>query len=218
MATQPTWSDIFDTDRKTGALKLGRNRLDDYATKYLSRRCKEALSTPMPLPVDKILADEGLVVKEVSLSKNLDVFGCCVLLDGEVPIYEAHRLAPRILMPAKSFRKKAEELNSEIRAKKTDDSPSCDGLIEALSKFFIVSRSSVKYRLLEVGLMEELVKFDDYEDVYAEVNSRDEFVPITPSEAFELLHTNTALQKWIQKDCFIFAEGYFVLAGPKYVK
>ena len=266
----------------------------------------------MPLPVDKILADEGLVVKEVSLSKNLDVFGCCVLLDGEVPIYDvgtdqykrirypaktilidpnsvsmygegakrntliheaihwekdkryfeilairhtdtaeklypilcrhtetyyepsgkkktkenevrwlewqAHRLAPRILMPAKSFRKKAEELISEIRAKKTDDSPSCDGLIEALSKFFIVSRSSVKYRLLEVGLMEELVKFDDYEDVYAEVNSRDEFVPITPSEAFELLHTNTALQKWIQKDCFIFAEGYFVLASPKYVK
>ena len=55
MTNKPTPSDIFDINKKTGALILGKNRLEDYATKYLARHCKEALETPMPLPVDEIL-------------------------------------------------------------------------------------------------------------------------------------------------------------------
>ena len=88
MTNKPTSSDIFDINRKTGALILGKNRLDDYATKYLARYCKKALETPMPLPVDEILQKANLTVKEVSLSRNLDIFGCCLLLDGEVEIYD----------------------------------------------------------------------------------------------------------------------------------
>lgn len=42
----------------------------------------------MPLPVDEILQKANLTVKEVSLSRNLDIFGCCLLLDGEVEIYD----------------------------------------------------------------------------------------------------------------------------------
>ena len=83
MAKKLTSSDIYDINRKTGALILGKNRLDDYATKYLTKHCKEALLTPMPLPVEKILEDAKLTVKEVSLSRNLDIFGCCLLLDGD---------------------------------------------------------------------------------------------------------------------------------------
>lgn len=71
MTSKPTSSDIYDINRKTGALILGKNRLEDYATKYLTKHCKEALETPMPLPVEKILEDEKLTVKEVSLSKDL---------------------------------------------------------------------------------------------------------------------------------------------------
>ena len=89
MEKRPTWSDLYDINPRTGALRLGKNRLDDYATKYLSKRCKEALITPMPLPVNKILEDEGLTVEEASLSRNLDVFGCCLLLDGDVSVYDA---------------------------------------------------------------------------------------------------------------------------------
>ena len=43
----------------------------------------------MSLPVEKILAEAQLTVKEVSLSRNLDIFGCCLLLDGEVDVYDA---------------------------------------------------------------------------------------------------------------------------------
>ena len=88
MTNKPTSSDIFDINKKTGALILGKNRLDDYATKYLTRHCKKALETPMPLPVDEILQKANLTVKEVSLSRNLDIFGCCLILDGEVEIYD----------------------------------------------------------------------------------------------------------------------------------
>ena len=312
MTKRPTWNDIFDVNPKTGALRLGRNRLDEYASKYLKQRCAEALSTPMPLPVNKILADEGLTVKEVSLSKNLDIFGCCVLLDGDIPVYDAtkdsyhnvhypagtilidpeseemygkgakrntlihealhwekdkryfdimalshsedteklypimcrhtgmfyeppenkktkdnevkwlewqaHRLAPRVLMPAEPFKEKALYYINSYKQDNSVKTPSCDNLIEDLSEFFIVSRTSVKYRLLEVGLGDVISTFDDYEDVYANINKETEFVSITYLEAFKLLNTNTTFKKWIQKECFIFIDGYFVLADPKYVK
>ncbi|HBY3445197.1 TPA: hypothetical protein MIY84_004154, partial [Clostridioides difficile] len=73
-----TSSDIFDINKKTGALILGKNRLDDYATKFLTKYCKQALVEPMPLPVDDILKEMGLKVQEAFLSSNLDVFGCCL--------------------------------------------------------------------------------------------------------------------------------------------
>ena len=234
MTKKLTSSDIYDINRKTGALILGKNRLDDYATKYLTKHCKEALLTPMPLPVEKILEEAQLMVKEVSLSRNLDIFGCCLLLDGEVDVYDsnngtsrsvsfpagtilidpdseavygegakrntlihealhwekdkmyfeilalknaaaseklypimcqqsetffeppegkktkenevkwlewqAHRLAPRVLMPFEMFKLKALELIASYNDSQNDIIPSCDTLIEDLSTFFIVSR------------------------------------------------------------------------------
>lgn len=87
MKSKITSSDIFDINRKSGALILGSNRLDDYATKFLTKYCKEALSEPMPLPVDEILQKMSLKIEEVSLSSNLDIFGCCLLLDGCIDVY-----------------------------------------------------------------------------------------------------------------------------------
>ncbi len=311
MTNRPTSSDIFDINKKTGALILGKNRLDDYATKYLTRHCKKALETPMPLPVDQILQKAGLTVKEVSLSRNLDVFGCCLLLDGEVEIFDqelgtsktvtypagtvlidpdseamygegakrntiihealhwekdktyfeilalknaaaseklypimcrqsetfyepperkktkenevkwlewqAHRLAPRVLMPFAMFKKKSLELIENYQNPQSDTMPSCDALIEDLSEFFIVSRSSVKYRLIEVGLLDRISAFSDYDAVYAELNSRKEYVALTPTEAYQLINTDSSLGEWISGGRFVFAEGYFVLADKKYV-
>ena len=88
MAKQLTPSDIFDVNPKTGALILGANRLDDYAAKFLGQHCKAALTTPMALPVEDMLAEANLTVKTASLSRNLDIFGCCLLLDGYVDVYD----------------------------------------------------------------------------------------------------------------------------------
>ncbi|MCD7716051.1 MAG: hypothetical protein LUI39_06340 [Lachnospiraceae bacterium] len=306
MTKKPTSSDIYDVNKKTGALILGKNRLDDYARKFLQKNCKEALETPMPLPVDKILQDLKLTVAEASLSRNLDVFGCCLLLDGEVDVYDretgsvksvwypagtilidpeseamygegtkrntlihealhwekdkayfkilalknaedseelypimcrqsetyyeppegkktkanevkwlewqAHRLAPRILMPKSTFRQKAMELLEEQR-----DSASCDELIESLSQFFVVSRSSAKYRLLEVGMESTISQLPDYTDVFADILERNDFQKLDALEAFRLMNANPTLKRWIDNGDFVFADGYFVLASSKYV-
>ena len=311
MANKPTPSDIFDTNRKTGALILGKNRLDDYATKYLTRYCKEALLKPMALPVEEILSAAGLTVHEVSLSKNLDVFGCCMILDGNVQVYDkesdttcyksfpagtilvdpdsqawygegvrrntlihealhwekdktyfeilslknkdasdvlcpimcrqtstfyeppenkktkenevkwlewqAHRLAPRVLMPLEPFKQKARQFIDENEFSNAVAKSICDLLVQYLSDFFKVSRFSVKLRLIEVGLNETISQFEDYDTVFAEINSRKDFVPLTPIEAYKLINSDETLQKWIGRGRFIFAEGYFVLANSKYV-
>ena len=91
MAKQLTPSDIFDVNPKTGALILGANRLDDYATKFLKKFCEQALTTPMPLPIDEMLRSANLTVETAPLSRDLDVFGCCMLLDGYVQVYNAEK-------------------------------------------------------------------------------------------------------------------------------
>ena len=306
-----TSSDIFDINKKSGALILGKNRLDDYATKFLTKHCKRALFDPMPLPVDEILEDMGLKVQEVSLSSNTDIFGCCLLLDSCVDIYnhstkeytatdfkagtilidplseafygeglkrntliheaihwekdkryfeileiknksaseklypilcrqsetfftptegkntkenevkwlewQAHRLAPRILMPKNSFRKKALEYIKTYKSQGNNYILSCDNLIEDLSEFFVISRSSVKYRLIEVGLEKIISEFDDYDIVYEDIKGKNEFVKLTPEEAIKFIIEDSSLQKWVSGGRFVFAEGYFVLAESQYV-
>ena len=310
MRNDLTTSDIFDVNKKTGGLILGKNRLDDYASKYLRRVCREALTTPMPLPIEQILADEHLTVEDVSLSRNLDIFGCCLLLNGEVQVYDqktgcmkpqnfpagtilidpdyierygigakrntlihealhwekdkryfeilqiknraaseklypimcrqsetyyepsagkntkenevhwlewqAHRLAPRVLMPHDMFKKKALEIIEH--PEDNDALPlSCDTLIECLSSFFLVSRSSAKYRLIEVGLEAVIAQFGDYADVYAEILEHKDYQQLTPVEAFSLAAEDSLLGEWISSGSFIYADGYFVLANPKFV-
>ena len=311
MKSKITSSDIFDINKKSGALILGKNRLDDYATKFLTKYCKQALVDPMPLPVDDILKDMGLTVQEVSLSGDLDVFGCCLLLDAHIDVYnwetrkytstafkaatvlidplseavygegskrntlvhealhwekdkryfeilelknknaseklypilchqsetfftpsegkntkenevrwlewQAHRLAPRVLMPINSFKKKALEFIQQYKMSGENAILSCDTLIEDLSKFFITSRLSVKYRLIEVGLEDTISKFVDYEDVYEEINSNKDFVKLTPVEAIKIIDSDSTLQKWVRERHFVFVDGYFVLANSQYV-
>lgn len=221
MTNKPTSSDIFDINKKTGALILGKNRLDDYATKYLTRHCKKALETPMPLPVDEILQKANLTVKEVHEAlhweKDKTYFEILAVKNAAAseklyPImcrqsetfyeppegkktkenevkwleWQAHRLAPRVLMPFEMFKKKALELIDSYQNPQNDIIPSCDTLIEDLSTFFIVSRVSVKYRLIEVGLLDRISGFEDFDAVFAEINSSKELVALTPVEAYQL--------------------------------
>ena len=88
MNKQLTTSDIYDVNTKTGALILGKNRLDDYAEVFLGRYCEDALKTPMPLPVEKMIKDAQLTIKTVSLSRDLDVFGCCLFQNVYVDVYD----------------------------------------------------------------------------------------------------------------------------------
>lgn len=302
MANNLTRSDIYDVDSKSGALIIGANRLDDYATKFLKKYCEKALTTPMPLPIDEMLAEAKLKVETASLSRNLDVFGCCMLLDGYVQIYDsekddyvpafypagtllfdpesewaygegckrntlihemihwdkdqtyfkilerknrkakeelypimcrqskgnyeppsgkktkqnevqwlewqAHKLAPRVLMPKDMFHQKALELLLK-------EDVSCDQLVHQLAEFFIVSRISVKIRLLEVGLEARVAKLSDYEDVFSELHRTKDYIPISIEDAFQLLRENVIFEEWVESRGFVFVDGYFVLPDEK---
>ena len=125
--------------------------------------------------------------------------------------WQAHRITPRILMPKESFKRKALLLIQGYSSK--SQRVSCDILIEDLSEFFITSRLSTKFRLLEVGLKEVISKFYDYESVYNEINSTRDFTQITIEEAFEMLDSNSTLQNWVRGGRYVFVDGYFVLAS-----
>lgn len=303
MQNRLTRSDIYDIDPKSGALILGANRLDDYATKFLKKYCEEALTTPMPLPIEEMLSKANLEVKTATLSRNFDVFGCCMLLDGYVNVYDtekgeyvssfypagtllfdpesewaygegfkrntlvhemihwdkdqtyfkilerknrkakdelypimcrqsrrdfepqsgkrtkqnevewlewqAHKLAPRVLMPKAMFTKKAEELIC-------GQIDSCDTLVDMLADFFMVSRTSAKIRLTEVGFESQLAKLPDYAAVFNEFR-RKEHIAISVDDAFTLLSENVVFEDWVKTYNMVFADGYFVVADQKYV-
>lgn len=300
-----TSSDVYDINHKTGALVIGKNRLDDYATKFLNKYCKEALQKPMAIPVEKIIEKMNLVIMEERLSSNLDILGCCLLIDGEINVYntetdeyeekffkqgtividllaaeiygegskrntliheslhwekdktyfeilklknrkltekvypimlrqsetfyeppkrnqtkenevmwlewQAHKLAPRILMPYLTFKEKARELLS-------DEGITCDEIVKELSAFFKVSKESAKYRLFEVGLEKELSIISDFERIFEDQLSKNEFVKLSYIDAFQMLEKNELLSQWVDKGKFVFVDGYFVLANQEYIK
>ena len=120
-------------------------------------------------------------------------------------------------MPFEMFKKKALELIDSYQDPRNDILPSCDTLIEDLSDFFIVSRMSVKYRLIEVGLLGLISCFDDFDAVFAEINNSRDYVALTPDEAYQLLCQDSSLQERVSGGQFIYADGYFVLADKKYI-
>ncbi len=300
-----TFDDVYDI-KKNGALVIGRNRLDDYATKFLSKYCKEALERPMPLPVTDILKKMGLHVLERSLSKNLDIFGCCTMFACDIEVFDedgvhkehfqegniiidpksealfgegqkrntllhemihwekdkvyfdilrlknnfnedfiysitpimcrqsqiyfepneksktkeneirwlewqANKLAPRILMPKGMFKKKAEELMNDKSIQ------SCEELIKKLSMFFIVSKLSVKLRLLEVGLEEKINQYDDFDLIYDD-DCVEAYSKLSVVEAYKLIENSSSLRQWIHANNFLFVEGYFVLPFKGYIR
>lgn len=125
--------------------------------------------------------------------------------------WQAHRLAPRILMPKEMFKKKAEELIHD------KDIKNCEQLIKQLSDFFIVSKLSTKLRLLEVGLKATINKYDDYDLIYND-DKIEEYCKLSLVDAYKLIENNATLRQWISADELVFVEGYFVLPFEDYIK
>lgn len=65
---------------------IGNANLDDEATKFLERYCPEALKTPMPVPIEKIVRDEMhlTLINGGKLTDNLGVFGQICFSAGKV--------------------------------------------------------------------------------------------------------------------------------------
>ena len=87
-SSKSIFSGVWDIDKHTGALIIGNDNLDSYADAYVTKVCSQALTEPMPLPVEDIINAEGLSVIQGVLSANHDIFGCCVIIDCNLDIYD----------------------------------------------------------------------------------------------------------------------------------
>ena len=87
-SSKSIFSGVWDIDKYTGALIIGNDNLDSYADAYVTKVCSQALTEPMPLPVEDIINAEGLSVIQGVLSANHDIFGCCVIIDCNLDIYD----------------------------------------------------------------------------------------------------------------------------------
>ena len=65
---------------------ISLEEMDDYATKFLKEFCPEALEKPMKLPVGKMLAEKGIVVKYAPLPDN--IFGKTYFAKDKAIVYK----------------------------------------------------------------------------------------------------------------------------------
>ncbi|AEO99788.1 MULTISPECIES: ImmA/IrrE family metallo-endopeptidase [Heyndrickxia] len=67
---------------------IEKEQFDDVATEFLNEFCPEALSVPMPIPVDEVVKRMGLKVKEIQLTKHFTIFGQIVFDDCTIEYYD----------------------------------------------------------------------------------------------------------------------------------
>lgn len=72
---------------------IEKEQFDDVATDFLSEFCPEALSTPIPIPVDEVVKRMGLKVKEIQLTKHFTIFGQIVFGDCTIEYYDRNERA-----------------------------------------------------------------------------------------------------------------------------
>jgi len=66
-----------------------KSQFDDKATDFLRENCPEALSHPMPVPIEQIAKEKlHLDIKELHLTEDLSILGQMCFTDGLVEIYD----------------------------------------------------------------------------------------------------------------------------------
>lgn len=125
--------------------------------------------------------------------------------------WQANKLAPRILMPAKTFRQKVEELygvNSYSSAENDDDK--LKRIIQKLGEFYGVSKQSVILRMIEVG-------FEEVRRVNQETAQRAERF-ISSDDILKVYMNNPVLRKLIDTREFLYINGICVRNRQKYIE
>ena len=140
--------------------------------------------------------------------------------------WQANALAPRILVPTRTAKKKLETILTEIRMMYPDQSEAArmELAILQLSEFYGVSTILAKMRAIEMG-------FDDAEGTSVFINGRyypaysfkrgalkkNQTFVIDERNAIILFNVNPALREMLSAGQIIYANGMVVINDPKYV-
>jgi len=146
--------------------------------------------------------------------------------DTEWMEWHANALAPRILMPRKPFKQKADELIAWYKKNNSTDRLSdvlVDVIIE-LSNFFQVSILSAKIRLIDVGFSEAAGALEFVDGQYVPTHSfkagtigEKQTYTVPMKEGLIQYAVNPAFAAVIDKGDFVFIDGHYVINAPKYV-
>jgi len=146
--------------------------------------------------------------------------------DTEWVEWHANALAPRILMPRKPFKQKADELiawhKGNNRTNKLSDV--IGAVITELSDFFGVSLLSAKIRMVDIGYTEAIGAFEYVDGQYKPVHafkagaiSEKQTFTIPVKEGLAQYTANTVFRAVIDTGGFVYIDGHYVINAPKYV-
>lgn len=125
--------------------------------------------------------------------------------------WQANSVAPRILMPIRTFRMKVDELYKLYDYENTPlkiEVLTC--VADDLAKFYGVSRQSALIRMMETGYREAASVYNyDSDSPYHNY--------ISQSDAFYAYCSDTEFRKLVDSGRFLYVNGYFVINDEQYV-
>ena len=140
---------------------------------------------------------------------------------------QANRLAPRIQMPAGPFKAKANDYISRFMREMgaRHEIEVMEAVIQQLTTDFVVSRQSVKIRLVELGFEAAVGTFTYIDDHYVKPHSFrkgairvDQTFSISAQDAAIQRFINPELKKLTETGDYLFIDNHFVYNTPLYVE
>jgi predicted metal-dependent hydrolase/DNA-binding Xre family transcriptional regulator len=138
--------------------------------------------------------------------------------------WQAKGIAPKILMPAKTVKIKAEELFSKYGGSEQAEVTDYENVIDELADFYDVSRQAAKLRLIELGYSKAEGAYPYVDGRYvhgysfnANGLSEDQTFTISYSDLFKAYCFNRDFRNLIDSGNFIFIDGHLVLNDEQYV-
>lgn len=138
--------------------------------------------------------------------------------------WQAKRIAPRILMPTRTARIKAEELLGKYGGAKNVDVADYENVIDELSEFYDVSRQAAKARLIDLGYSKAEGAYPFVDGHYVQGYSFDaqglqagQTYTVSYSDLFKAYCFNREFRTLVDSGKFVFVDGHLVFDDEKYV-
>ena len=125
---------------------------------------------------------------------------------------QANNMAPRILMPYRTFRMKVDEL---LRKYDYENSPIKSAILttvaEELREFYGVSRQSILIRMMETGYKDAAIIYQ-----YNEKSPYHEY--LDQRDAFYAYRTSNEFRRLVDSGLFQYVDGHFVINDEQYIE
>lgn len=138
--------------------------------------------------------------------------------------WQAKGVAPKILMPEKTTRMKADELFVEYGGAENASIEAYKRVIDELAELFDVSRQAAKVRLLDLGYTKAEGAYPYVDGRYVQGYSfesgtlqKNQTFTIPYSDLFKAYCFDKEFKKLVDSNCFVFVDRHLVLNNERYV-